>query len=121
MVVYTGTDIVDVGRITNLKTSIRERFLHRVYTVNELVVCGDNDQRIAGRFACKEAVVKALGTGFGDIAMHDIEILQNEAGAPILFLYGPAQIASDKLGIVSWSVSISHLKEYATAVAVAIG
>ena len=117
----TGIDIIEVERITRMKTGIRERFIERIYTDAEQEICGGNDQRLAGRFACKEAVAKALGTGFGTVHMTDIEILNDASGAPILILHGEAETEAARQHLAQWSISISHLKEYAAAVAVAAG
>ena len=117
----TGIDIIEVERITRMKTGIRERFIERIYTDAEQEICGGHDQRLAGRFACKEAVAKVLGIGFGIVHMTDIEILNDDSGAPILILHGEAENEAARQHLTQWSVSISHLKEYAAAVAVAAG
>lgn len=115
----SGIDLIDVERITRLKPSIRERFLARVFTQAEQQLCAGRDERLAGRFACKEAVAKALGTGIGTVRWRDIEILAEENGSPRLILHGEAQRTADELGLTVWSVSISHIKTMAVAMAVA--
>jgi len=98
-----------------------EGFLQRVFTEQELVDCGDHDHKLAGRFAVKEAVAKALGTGIGLISWKEIEIISNESGEPQLFLHDKAQQQAEKLGLTQWSVSISHTGEHAVGLAVALG
>ncbi|GAP39332.1 holo-ACP synthase [Flexilinea flocculi] len=120
-VLRTGIDLIEVHRIANLKPEIRSRFLARVYTEAELEYCGGRNERLSGRFACKEAVSKALGTGIGTIGWQEIEILNDSNGMPILFLHGKATQISETLGILQWSVSISHIRNLAVAMAVGTG
>ncbi|MHC1773078.1 MAG: holo-ACP synthase [Flexilinea sp.] len=117
-VLRTGVDLIDVHRIADLRPEIRSRFLNRVFTETELEICGTRNERLSGRFACKEAVSKALGTGIGDVSWRDIEILNDNNGMPVLFLHENAASAAEKIGILHWSVSISHTKDLAVAVAV---
>lgn len=117
----SGIDLIDVARFRRLEGGVRQRFIDRIYTEAEQAYCSDENQHLAGRFAAKEAVSKALGTGLGMIHWRDIEILDNDLGLPQLTLYGKAKERSDALGLKEWSVSITHLKEYAAAVAVATG
>ena len=118
---HTGIDLIEVERFRSQKPEIRQRFLARVYTDAELAYCGENDQHLAGRFAAKEAVSKALGCGIGEVSWQEIEILDDELGAPVLHLHGKAAERAERMGLTDWSVSITHVKEYAAAVAVAIG
>lgn len=120
-ILRTGIDLVEIRRITALKPEIRSRFLNRVFTAAELEICGGRDESLSGRFACKEAVSKALGTGFGEVSWQEIEIGNDERKMPVLILSGNAQKIADGLGISQWSVSISHTREYAVAVAVGTG
>ncbi len=120
-ILRTGIDLIEVERFRSQKPEIRERFIDRVYTDAEREYCGDNDQHLAGRFAAKEAVSKALGCGIGDIAWKEIEILNDEAGMPVLYLHGKASERARQLGLTIWSVSITHLKEYAAAAVSAMG
>ena len=114
----TGIDLIEVERFRSQRPEIRKRFIDRVYTEAEQDYCRDNDQHLAGRFAAKEAVAKALGCGIGGIEWQEIEILNDELGAPVLHLHGKAAERAERLGLTLWSVSITHLKEYAAAVAV---
>ncbi len=120
-ILKTGIDLIEVERFRTQKPEIRQRFIDRVYTEKEREYCGENDQHLAGRFAAKEAVAKALGCGIGEVSWQEIEILNDELGAPILRLHGKAAERANTLGLTSWSVSITHLKEYAAAVAVGAG
>lgn len=110
----TGIDIVEIERIREKSTN--ETFLRSVFTENELEYFssrGKKAETLAGMFCAKEAVAKALGTGFRGFRPSDIEILHDELGAPKAKLYGKAAELSGDRNI---HVSVSHCKEYATAV-----
>ena len=121
IILRTGIDLIEVERFRSQKPEIRERFIARVYTDAERDYCGDNAQHLAGRFAAKEAVSKALGCGIGEISWQEIEILNDEAGMPVLHLHGKASERARKLGLTIWSISITHVKEYAVAAVSAMG
>lgn len=113
MILRTGIDLVEVSRLVELNPAIRVRFLQRVFTPGELADAqargeGNKWLSLAGRFAAKEAVAKALGSGIGPIEWQEIEILSGEQGEPMLELHGKALQAAQQLGITTWSVSISH-------------
>lgn len=76
---------------------------------------------LAGRFAAKEAVAKALGCGIGPVSWQEIEILRGVEGEPVIVLHGKAQQIADRSGLVTWSVSISHSRACAIAMVVALG
>ena len=117
----SGIDLVEIDRLEGVEPAIRTRFLRRVFTTQELEEAGDSNVHLAGRFAAKEAVVKALGCGIGPVSWQEIEILHGQSGEPRLVLHGKAsQIASDQR-LTTWSVSISHTSAVAVAVAVACG
>lgn len=120
-VLRTGVDLIEVGRFREQRPEIRDRLIDRVFTEAEKEYCQDRDQHLAGRFAAKEAVAKALGCGIGPISWQEIEILNDELGAPVLHLSGKAAERAEALGLTLWSVSITHLKEYAAATAAAMG
>jgi len=120
-IIRTGIDMIEVERFRSQSPEIRAHFIQRVFTEAERAYCGENDQHLAGRFAAKEAVAKALGTGIGPVGWQDIEILNDEAGMPVLHLHGEAADRAERLGLAQWSVSITHLREYAAAAAAAIG
>ncbi len=117
----SGIDLIEIARLEGIRPEIRGRFLKRVFTVQELEDARDSNLHLAGRFAAKEAVAKALGCGIGPVSWQEIEIRRGQAGEPELTLYGKARQMADELGLLTWSVSISHTKEYALAMAVACG
>ena len=93
----------------------------RIYTSTEREQCNGNYASLAARFAAKEAVAKALGTGLGVVSFTEIEIVRAESGEPLLSLHGDAKIAADQLGLKEWAISLSHTHEYAVASVVAVG
>jgi holo-[acyl-carrier protein] synthase len=117
--IVCGVDLVDIHRFSALDPAIRQRFIRRVFTKAEIELCGDRDDHLAGRFAVKEAVAKALGCGIGLIGWQDVETLANEQNAPELILHGQAKVKASEKGLHQWSVSISHTRELATAFVVA--
>ena len=117
----TGIDLIETDRLQKMTPEIRQRFINRVYTDAEKAYCGENPEHLAGRFAAKEAVAKALGCGIGEVGWQEIEILNDEFGCPVLHLHGEAAKRAERMGLSVWSVSITHLKTYAAAVAAAMG
>ena len=115
---YIGVDIIEIARIEKAKARWGERFLHRIYTDSEIKLCGKSPPSLAARFACKEAVMKLLGTGNEGIGWREIETLSHPNGKPLLNLSGRAQSEADKLGLKEIAVSLSHSKEYAIASAI---
>ena len=108
MIKGIGTDIVKISRIQ--KAMQQEKFLEKVFTLRELETSRQKVESYAAAFAAKEALVKALGTGFRGIQFHDIEILHEENGKPYLCLYGKKE--------EKCHISLSHEKEYAIAMIV---
>lgn len=121
MLLRTGVDLIEIGRIEEVVSRHGKRYLERVYTTAELDQSGRRPEYLAGRFAAKEAVAKALGTGIGDIGWQEIEILGDEQNAPTLSLHGAAEARARELGIANWSLSISHSMSHAVAFVVALG
>lgn len=117
----TGIDLIEISRIEEVIARHGRHYLERVYTPAELEQCGKRAESLAGRFAAKEAVAKALGCGIGDVTWKDIEILGDEQNAPVLTLRGAAEQKAKELGLVNWSVSISHSQSHSVAMAVAVG
>jgi holo-[acyl-carrier protein] synthase len=117
----TGIDLIDIARVETLIERYGPRFLTRVFTPGELSDCQESAASLAARFAAKEAVSKALGTGIGPVSWHEIEILRGSERAPVLHLHGAAAHLAASLGLSEWSVSLSHTQTQAVAVAVAIG
>ncbi len=112
---HIGIDIVEIARILTAMDRWGERFLHRVYTEPELRLCRKKPSRLAARFAGKEAVMKALGTGVRGISWREIEILAEPSGKPLVHLYGKAQNYAEGLGLDKLAISLSDSKEYAIA------
>lgn len=98
-----------------------ERFKKRFYTPRELEQVGDNIASLAVRFAAKEAVSKALGTGMGKTRPIEMEVVRDEVRAPHLHLHGEAKRLAESLGLHTWSISLSHSDVYAVAFVVAMG
>ncbi len=121
MKLSTGVDVLEIERLREAVARHGEHFLARIYTESERIECAGNYPSLAARFAAKEAVAKALGTGIGPVAFTDIEILRAESGAPVLRLHERAQVLADSLGLKEWSISLSHTREHAVAMAVAVG
>ena len=117
----TGVDLIEISRIEEAVSRHGKRYLERIYTPAELELCGKRVESLAGRFAAKEAVAKALGCGIGEVEWKEIEILGDEQSAPILHLLGAAARKADELGLASWSVSISHNQSQAVAFVIAVG
>ena len=119
-----GTDLVDVARIASMRERHGDSFLNRVFCDFELEAClgrASADMRLAARFAAKEAVVKALGTGFsGDITMRSVGVRNLESGAPEAVLDAAASARLREIGGTRVLISLSHLKSYAQAVAIAV-
>jgi len=116
-----GVDLVEVARVAAVLARHPERFLTRHFSAAERAECGRDARRLAARWAGKEAVAKALGTGIGPIGWHDIEIRCDAAGAPRLALAGRASAVAESAGLVAWSISLSHTGEHAVAVAAGLG
>ncbi len=116
MIAGVGTDIIKIERV--LLAYGRKAFRDRVYTEKEQMLIGERKTRAADNWAMKEAVVKALGTGFGRIAPSEVELLRDAAGKPLCALHGVAEQCADELGIGYIHVSVSNEKEYAVAFAV---
>ncbi|MFH1383194.1 MAG: holo-ACP synthase [Chloroflexota bacterium] len=110
-----GVDIIEIERIEQAVARWGQRFLHRVYTATELKLCRQKAARLATRFAAKEAVMKALGTGARGISWREIEILSDLRGKPLVYLHGKAQNRATDLGLGPLSVSLSDSEQYAVA------
>jgi len=117
----TGVDLIEIDRLERVIQRYGERFLQRVFTAQEFAEAGKSTASLAARFAAKEAVSKALGTGIGAVMWREIEILRGPAREPVLHLHGSAAQLADDLGLHTWSVSLSHTENYAIALVVAFG
>ena len=124
-VLGVGTDIIECLRIAPMIERHGELFLTRVYTPLEIEYCSArkaSTQHYAGRFAAKEAVLKALGTGWTrGLHWRDIEVQNELGGKPNVKLGGGARDLCEKLGISEILISISHCRTHATAYALAVG
>lgn len=120
-----GTDIVECLRIAQMIERHGELFLTRVYTPREIEYCSSRKsatQHYAGRWAAKEAVLKAMGTGWAKgISWRDIEIRTDEGGRPSILLGGAAREICEQRGVRDMLISISHCRSHATAYALAVG
>lgn len=119
MIVGLGIDVAEVKRIQAVIESQKERFLRRVFTANEAAYCEQfkhKYERYAGRFAVKEAAMKALGTGWSrGVRWVDVEVVRQRGGRPTLALKGEAKKIADVLGVKHMAVSITHTAEQAIA------
>jgi len=123
-IVAHGIDLVDCPRIEEMVERHGEHFINRVFTAAEQAYAEANKnktEKLAGRFAAKEAILKLMGTGWrGKIAWTDIEVVNNAAGQPEVTLSGEVKKLAEKLGIRHISVSITHTANFVIASAVAL-
>ena len=120
-----GIDLVEVARIARLVDEHGQRFLDRCFTAHEQQCAQDTKRRnehLAARFAAKEAVFKALGTGWsGGVAWTDVEVVRLPSGQPSLKVTGRAAEIAAQLGIREWHISITHTDAHAMASVIAAG
>src|SRR4030042_2950967 len=109
----TGVDLIEINRFTSAYQRYHQRFLQRLFTPIEMAENGENMASLAARFAAKEAVAKAFGTGIGLISWHEIEIRRGRSGEPILQLFGAAQKMAEEQKIINWSLSLRHTHSHA--------
>ena len=114
-----GVDLIEIERIVAILGRFPDRFRRRVLTESEARYCGTKVERIAGRWAAKEAVSKVLGLGVRGVGWREIEVLPNWAGAPQVYLHGRAAQRAEMIELEELSVTISHERSMAVAVAVA--
>lgn len=119
MILGIGIDMIEIERIE--KACDNRAFFLRIYTPAEREKYEKRAASLAARFAAKEAVVKALGTGFRGIAPAEIETLSDELGKPVVTLYGEAKRKAEEMGCRQIHVSITHTKTTATAMVVLEG
>ena len=115
-----GIDTVEIPRVQRVLDRHGERFLKRVYTPTEVAFCRGRVAELAARFAAKEAVMKALGTGVRGIAWREIEVLPDRRGKPLVYLYGGAKARAEEMGLQGLDISLSHERQYAIASVVAV-
>src|SRR4051812_43390687 len=120
-----GVDLVENARIEHSLERFGERFLHRVFTAGEIAYAQSMKfpaRHLAARFAAKEAVSKAFGTGIGkSMGWKDIDVRRKESGEPYVVLEGGAKILADARGVTNVSISLSHTEHHAMAVIVVEG
>ena len=116
-----GVDLVDIERFEGTVQRHGERFLRRVFTDQELSDAAESPASLAARFAAKEAVSKALGTGIGAVGWCEIEVLRGPARQPVILLHGAAARLAEEQGLHTWSLSLSHTHTHAVAMVVAQG
>lgn len=119
--IRTGVDLMEVYRMEAVIERHGNRFLERIFTLNELQLFRHRTQSLAARFAAKEAVAKALCTGIGQVEWVHIEILSGPNQEPMLVLHEKAKEVAEEIGLHTWSISLSHTHEHAVAMVVAIG
>lgn len=119
MILGVGNDIIEVARIKAILARHPQKFLSRVFTTSEQEYCLKRKEpalHLSGRFAAKEAIVKALGTGFSQgLSWLDIEIRNDEKGKPTVYF---SSFAKELFGDLQLHISISHCHQYATAMAI---
>lgn len=117
--VEVGIDIIEIDRIQAVLERFGDRFLRRIYTERERERYGRRPAELAARFAAKEAVMKALGTGIRGVRWRDIEVLPNRRGKPIIILHETAARRAEQLGFTHLAISLTHSRTQAMAVVVA--
>ena len=115
---HTGVDIVEIWRIGEAVARWGDRFFNRIYTPGELAYARGRLPQLAGRFAAKEAVMKALGTGVRGVGWREIEVVREPGQAPTVVLHGRARARAERMRMGEISISISHSRDYAVVVAV---
>ncbi len=125
MIIGIGTDLIEIERIENIYDKYKEKFLNRVFSKEEIKYSQSKNKKqeiiksLSARFAAKEAFSKALGTGFRDgINMKDISVSLDEYGKPDINVEGKSVELMKNMGINGIHVSLSHVKDYATAMVV---
>jgi len=124
-VIGTGIDIVETTRIQESLEKFGDRFLNRCFLPDEVAYCQSMKfpaLHLAARFAAKEAISKAFGTGIGhQLGWKDMEIRKHDSGEPYVVLHGKGEELARARGVTRFFVSLSHCKEYAAAHAVIVG
>ena len=118
MIIGCGIDLVSIKRIENIVKRWGVNFTSRIFTPLEQGYCeekGNKYQSYAGKFAAKEAFLKALGLGLRGVNWKEIEVNNNELGQPIINMYGKLKNIASEKGVSKYFLTISHAKEYAIA------
>jgi holo-[acyl-carrier protein] synthase len=118
--IHGGVDRVELEEFRRIVGAGGDRFLARVYTPHEREHCGSRIEKLATRFAAKEATTKVLGTGIRGVSLREIEVVTMRSGQPVLRLHDRAQSRAAAMGITSISVSLTHTSVVAEAFVVAL-
>jgi len=110
-----GVDIVELWRIKGILDRWGQRFLDRIYTTEEQAYCRGRIPQLAARFAAKEAVMKALGTGIRGVGWRDIEVTRKRGRPPQIALHSRGSARATRMGMTQVAISITHSREYAVA------
>jgi len=114
----TGVDIIEIKRVKKVSIRYGERFHNRIFTNNELAYCRGRAPQLASRFAAKEAVMKALGTGTRGVSWKDIEVKRQRGMAPYIELHRRALKRATQIGLSDLTLSLSHSHDFAIATVV---
>lgn len=124
MSVRCGVDLCDPWRIKRIIERHGDRFIHKIFTEKEIAYCSSRSGSIyhsyAARFAAKEAVMKLLGLGIGKISFKDIEITNDSERRPSVVLHASAREIANALGVIGMDLSLSHEKNMAVAMVMAV-
>ena len=115
----TGIDLIEISRIAKAVDRFGDRFLRRIYTDRELRYARSRIPELAVRFAAKEAVTKALGTGLRGVGWREIEVISDRRGKPHILLHGGAAARAKRIGLNHFAVSLTHSVELGAAFVVA--
>ena len=110
-----GVDIIEIHRVKRVFDSYGQRFLDRVFTLEEKRYCRGRAPQLASRFAAKEAVMKLLGTGVRGVRWKDVELTRQRGQAPKIVLHGTALARAERIGLKQIALSLSHSNEFAVA------
>jgi holo-[acyl-carrier protein] synthase len=125
MILGLGTDITEIARVKSSLERFGDSFLNRILRPEEITYCRmhkEAAQPVAARFAAKEAISKAFGTGIGaQLGWHDMEICRKESGEPYVVLHGGGKALFTARGAKQLLITLSHTQNYATAIAVLEG
>ena len=124
-IIKIGTDICQINRVQSIYKRYGGKFLYRILTENEIKYVTSNTKnlinRLAGRYAAKEAASKVLGTGLKGVYFKEIEILREPSGAPKIVLHKRAKLKAKEKGLSYFEVSISHEKNFVIAIVIGVG
>ena len=111
--------MIEIARVREVAARYPARFLERIYTPREQAYCRGRAPQLASRFAAKEAVMKALGTGGRGVGWTEVEVRRERGRAPEILLHGRAKARAERMGIIRFAVSLTHSRDYAVASVVA--